>query len=244
VAEHAGASPARPDVIRLGDERARTGPWRGDRHVALLTPVPEAPVPSAAFVRRCLGVLADRGYRRVVTGALSPAEQTGFLQAGFTVVEELHLLSHDMKRLPPKPRHNLRRATDADHDTVLAVDHESFSPFWRLDVAGLTDTLSATPRVRFRVGVDPADRVLGYAITGRAGRRGYVQRLAVAASARLQGFGSALVSDGLWWLRRWRVTRVLVNTQHGNDNALDLYVRLGFAPEPIGLSVLEAACAD
>jgi GNAT superfamily N-acetyltransferase len=232
------------DVIRLGDERARTGPWRGDHKVALLTPVPEAPAPSAAFVRRCLGVLADRGYQRVVTGALSPVEQIGFLDAGFAVVEELHLLSHDLTQLPPRPRHALRRATDDDRTAVLEVDHESFSPFWRLDAAGLADTLAATPRVRFRVAADHAGQVVGYAITGRAGRRGYLQRLAVSASARLQGFGAALVIDGLWWLRRWRVTRVLVNTQLGNDRALALYTRLGFKPEPVGLSVLEAACAD
>lgn len=232
------------DVIRLGDERARTGPWRGDHQVALLTPVPEAPLPSPAFVRRCLGLLAERGYRRVVTGALSPLEQTGFLAAGFEVVEDLHLLAHDLKSLPAKPRRAPRRAADEDREAVLAVDHESFSPFWRLDADGLADTLEATPRVRYRVATDLDGAVVGYAITGRAGRRGYLQRLAVAERARLQGHGSALVSDGLWWLHRWRVTRVLVNTQQGNDSALELYQRLGFEPEPLGLSVLEAACAD
>ena len=231
-------------MIRLGHERARTGPWRGDHEVALLTPMPEAPLPSPAFLRSCLDVLAERGYRRVVTGALSPIEQTSFVAAGFAVVEDLHLLSHDLTTLPPKPRPVPRRATPEDRDAVLAVDHDSFSPFWRLDADGLSDTLEATPKVRYRVATGAGDRVIGYAITGRAGRRGYLQRLAVASGERLHGHATALVSDGLWWLRRWRVTRVLVNTQHGNDSALALYKRLGFEPEPLGLSVLEAACTD
>src|ERR1700730_16652064 len=42
------------DVITWGPERARAGPWRGDRQVAYLAPVANAPIPSAAFVRRCL----------------------------------------------------------------------------------------------------------------------------------------------------------------------------------------------
>src|SRR5207248_8944704 len=91
------------DVIRIGREEARTGPWRGDQQVAYLTPVPEHPAPSADFVRRCLDVLASRGFRRVVTGALSPIEQTGFLAAGFEVQERLHLLVHHLDHLPPRP---------------------------------------------------------------------------------------------------------------------------------------------
>lgn len=232
------------DVITVGAERARTGPWRGDQFVALLTPLPDAPLPSAAFIRRCLSVLGDRGYRRVVTGALAPAEQAGFLAAGFAVAEELHLLAHDLTGLPPRSHSPLRRARSEDHTAVLAVDHASFSPFWRLDEPGLVDTLEATPRVRFRVAHTTDDQVTGYAIVGRAGRRGYLQRLAVAPDARTRGLGAALVIDGLHWLRRWRVGRALVNTQHGNDGALALYRQLGFLPEPVGLSVLEAVCGD
>jgi ribosomal-protein-alanine N-acetyltransferase len=230
------------EVIAVGQERARTGPWRGDRHVAVLTPMPEAPAPSAAFIRRCLSLLADRGYSRVVTSALSPNEQSGFLAAGFEVAEELHLLAHDLRDVPPRRHTPTRRARDDDRAAVLALDHASFMPFWQLDESGLADTLNATPRVRFRVATETGDRVVGYAIVGRAGRRGYVQRLAVAPETRRSGIGGALVLDGLWWLKRWRVTRALVNTQHGNEAALALYRDLGFRPEPIGLTVLEAAC--
>lgn len=224
------------DVIKWGPERARVGPWRGDHQVAYLSPVADAPLPSAAFVRRCLDHLAARGYRRVVTGALSPAESSGFLAAGFEIREQLHLLAHDLIALPDMTGAPLRRAGRRDHAAVLRVDHDAFPAFWRLDESGLVDAIRATPQNRFRVTDDGS--VFGYAITGRAGRKGYVQRLAVAPDRRGEGIGADLVVDGLRWLRRWRVEQAVVNTQLDNGHALALYERLGFRRQAPGLSVL------
>ena len=225
------------DVIKWGSERARAGPWRGDRQVAYLSPVADAPLPSAAFIRRCLDQLAARGYRRVVTGALSPAESSGFLAAGFEVREKLHLLAHDLIRIPDAVSVPMRRALKRDHPAVLRVDHDAFPPFWQLDEDGLVDAVHATPQSRFRL-TEADDEVTGYVITGRAGRRGYVQRLAVDAGQRGRGVGAALVIDGLRWLRRWRVEQAVVNTQLDNGSALQLYERLGFRRQAPGLSVL------
>ncbi|HEX2040051.1 MAG TPA: GNAT family N-acetyltransferase [Acidimicrobiales bacterium] len=226
------------DVIRWGEERVRTGPWRGDRHVAYVSPLPDAPVPSAAFVRRCCDLLAVRGYTRVVTAALSEPEQRGFLAAGFTVEEQLHLLAHDLEGLPPPTdaEQFLRRAKPLDRPEVLRVDEAAFPQFWRLDLSGLDEALRATPHARFRVAAVP--EVVGYAVTGRAARRGFLQRLAVQPDRQRAGLGRALVLDGLRWLRRWRAERAVVNTQLENDAALALYESLGFRREPSGLSVL------
>jgi ribosomal protein S18 acetylase RimI-like enzyme len=234
------------DVIRWGRERIRTGPWRGDHQVAFLAPVPDAPVPSADFVRRCLTMLADRGFTRVVTAALSPLEQGGFLAAGFAVEERLHLLGLDLDGLPPLPANiSLRRLSWHDRTPVLQVDRASFETFWQFDEGGLGEALRATPRTRFR-GVfppDPGDRLAGYAICGRSGPRGFVQRLAVDPGFQHQGFGRALLLDGLHWMRRRHVRRAVVNTQLGNAAALSLYQQIGFRREPSGLSVLAAGLA-
>lgn len=228
------------EVIAWGAERARAAPWRGEADVAALTPMPDAPVPTAAFVRRCLAELTNRGYRRVVTSALAPAEQLGFLAAGFTVSEQLHLLSHDLHHIaePHAPGVRLARASHRMDSEVLALDALAFAPFWRLDSRSLRDAVGATPSARFRVARTDGELV-GYAITGRAGRRGYVQRLAVAPDRQRQGIGTALVIDGLRWLRRRRSREALVNTQLGNEAALRLYESLGFRRQPAGLSVLE-----
>lgn len=226
------------DVIRWGEERVRTGPWRGDHRVAYLTPLPDAPPPSAAFVRRCCDVLASRGYTRVVTAALAVPEQRGFLAAGFAVEEQLHLLAHDLEDLPPLTEQEqfLRRAKPIDRETVLRLDAEAFPVFWRLDALGLEEAVRATPHARYRVVATP--EIVGYAITGRAGRRGFLQRLAVHPDRQRAGYGRALVLDGLRWLRRWRAERAVVNTQLENEVALALYEHLGFRREPSGLSVL------
>ena len=227
------------EVLAWGRERARAGPWRGDRDVAYLSPAPGAPVPSQAFVRRCLAQLAARGFTRVVTGALAPAEQSGFLAAGFEVEEDLVLLAHDLHDLPRPPSVPLRRALHQDRPAVLAVDHLSFPPFWRLDGPGLDEAVMATPRARFRV-AEIQGATVAYAVTGRAGRRGYVQRLAVHPDYRRVGVGRALVLDGLRWLRRWRADTAVVNTQETNAPAATLYEAMGFRREPSGLSVLRA----
>lgn len=235
-------SAAKVDVIRWGRERVRTGPWRGDREVAYLSPLPDAPLPSVVFVRRCLEQLAAQGFSSVITSALSPAEQAGFLGAGFEVHERLHLLVHDLRHVPRVDTAGLRRATPEDHPAVLAVDARAFPSFWRIDEVSLAEALSATPNSRFRVVVRDGAPV-GYAVTGRAGRRGFLQRLAVDPGRQREGLGRILCVDALRWLRRWRVEQAVVNTQMGNDAALALYESLGFRRETAGLSVLSAALA-
>ena len=227
------------EVLAWGRERARAGPWRGDHDVAYLSPAPGAPVPSPAFVRRCLAQLAARGFTRVVTGALAPAEQAGFLAAGFAVEEDLLLLAHDLCNLAPATAVPLRRALHQDRPAVLSLDQLSFPPFWQLDGPGLDEAVMATPRARFRV-AEVQGTTVGYTVTGRAARRGYVQRLAVHPDYRRLGIGRALVLDGLRWLRRWRVENAVVNTQQTNGAAAALYEAMGFRREPSGLSVLSA----
>lgn len=224
-------------LLRLGPDRFRVVPWRGADGIALVSPDPGSPSPGRVSVERCVELLADRGIHQVVTGALARNEQISFLAAGFEVREELHLLARDLGDLPSvETGARLRRARRAERPAVLAVDHLAFDEFWRLDDAGLTDALEATSASRFRIAVRPD--VIGYAITGRAGTRGYLQRLAVRPDEQRQGVASGLVVDGLRWLRRHGVTQAVVNTQVDNASALATYEHLGFRREPEGLAVL------
>jgi ribosomal protein S18 acetylase RimI-like enzyme len=234
-------SAASADVLRWGRERVRVAPYRGDTEVAFLSPEPDGPPPSIEFLMRCLDELAERGYRQVVTGALSPLEQAGYIAAGFDVHEHLHLLGITLgAALPPVPEGVPLLRGRRRRSAVLAVDRLAFSPFWQFDDEGLTHALEATPQTRFRAAVGSDGAVVGYAVCGRAGTRGFVQRLAVDPSAQRAGTGSRLLLDGLHWMKRHGVRRAIVNTQVGNDAALSLYHRVGFRDEPTGLSVLSA----
>jgi ribosomal protein S18 acetylase RimI-like enzyme len=228
----------RSAVLEWGRERVRVGRWRGDARIALLTPAPDGPLPSTSFLQRCLATLAEEGYTGVVTAALTASEQPPFLAAGFVEQERLRLLVHELRHLPPPPEARLRRALEGDRPAVLAVDAASFSRFWQLDEWSLQDAIDATPHSRFRLALDEEEAVVGYAVSGRTQRRGYVQRLAVHPARRKHGLGTALVLDGLRWMRRRGVERAVVNTQLENEDARRLYLRLGFREQPSGLAVL------
>src|SRR3954449_5425793 len=124
------------EVLQWGWARARTGPWRGAGPGAPLAPGQPGGPPTVQFLQRCLESLTARGFTRVVTSALAPAEQAAFMTLGFEEYERLHLLSHDLRDVerPAKDAGRLlRRGRSSDWPAVLAVDAAAFEPFWRLD---------------------------------------------------------------------------------------------------------------
>jgi ribosomal protein S18 acetylase RimI-like enzyme len=226
------------DLVRWGTDRLRVGSWRGDALIAYIAPLADGAPANVDAVRRCCEVLGGRGFREVITAALGPAESRGFIEAGFDVRERLHLLAHDLLNLPPAPADALRRGRRIDRSGALEVDGRSFDEFWRLDDGGFDEAIAATPSSRFRI-ADDGQAVIGYAVSGRAGQRGFLQRLAVDPAHQRRGLGRALAIDGLRWMKRRGVDRAMVNTQERNDRALALYEHLGFRLQPGGLAVLQ-----
>jgi ribosomal-protein-alanine N-acetyltransferase len=230
-----------------GRSRLRVRPWHGDRQVAHVAPAGDLLGPlSTRDVERSLRDLRRSGYRSAITAALHRADRAPFLQSGFVEIERLHLLQHRFDHLvaaTPASGVDLRRGRRRDHAEVLAVDAEAFAPFWRLDQAGLAEALTATTSVHFQV-ARSGDAIVGYAVCGRAGSRGYVQRLAVHPASQGQRIGAALLYDGLRWLRRWGARDALVNTQEGNRRSLRLYHQAGFVLQADGLSVLRIDLDD
>ena len=233
------------------DDRRRTAPrhlsvatWRGDQSTVVVNPSPDRSPPTADAIASLLDDLQRRGHARVLTGALHDRDVEPFVEAGFEVHETLHLLSHDLRSVPePSLRSSprlqpLRRGRRRDRPGILEVDAAAFDDFWKLDSQGLDDAIRATPAARVRVIGRRGERVVAYSVTGRAGGRGYVQRLAVHPDRQRRGIGVALVSDSLRWLIRRGAHEALVNTQEHNAPALELYLRCGFTPEPTGLTVL------
>ena len=216
------------DLVRWGADRLRVGPWRGDTRTAYVAPLAEGAPAAAEAVRQCCTLLAGRGFRAVITAALGPAESRGFIEAGFEVRERLHLLAHDLHVVPSVAANELRRGRRTDRGGALDVDARS------------DEAIAATPSSRFRVAA-LGDDIVGYAVSGRAGPRGFLQRLAVDPDHQRRGLGRALALDGLRWMKRRGVDRAMVNTQEHNDGALALYQHLGFRLQPGGLAVLQIA---
>lgn len=223
------------DTLRWPGGWARLGSWRGRADVGYLS-VGAAHPPTTDTIERCLHVLRRHGYASVVTNALGPADTLPFVDSGFSVHERLHLLTHDLEHLP-EITHESRRARASDRARVLVLDARAFRPFWQLDAEAMTNAIEATPATRFRV-AEGEEGIAAYAITGRAGRQGYLQRIGVDPGQQGRGLGRSMVADALRWLRRHRCRGAVVNTQLDNDAALTLYQACGFQEMPTGLCVM------
>jgi ribosomal protein S18 acetylase RimI-like enzyme len=188
-------------------------------------------LPAPAEITTWIGELRAAGFDTIRTGALGAQAGARFERLGFESIQSLVLLEHTSinsmtSSAPDNSIETVRLAPDND-GMASEVDVAAFGPGWCIDRVGIGDVRSATPRHRARAVHVGADLV-AYAVSGRDGRNGYVQRLAVSPEHQHQGHGLALVTDSLRWMARWRVRRALVNTHTGNEAALALYHRLGF----------------
>ncbi len=241
--------------------RARLGRWPYDDRVAHLVLLDHQMVPTDTDVARWISFARERGARTVRTGALFPDAVPAFTDAGFGVVDTLTLLTLLTSSIPPDSsirrtsgpsggdqrllaRSNdqlrLRRLRPPMLPEAAEIDRRSFSPPWANDTVALSDITTATPYHRSR-SVHHGRRMVGFSISGRAGRSGYVQRLAVDPSVRRRGVARLLLDDALRWMRRRGIDRVMVNTASDNHRALALYESSGFERSPGSLLILERA---
>jgi GNAT superfamily N-acetyltransferase len=256
--------PGGPRPLRdsLGRIAGGLRPWPHRPDVAHLV-LHELPRPGldVATIERWSALAQEDHYAEIRTSALSPRQQVLMGAAGFEVLQRLVLLQrplpldhpadqHDagaatwpgaLRTLRPIPRLSLPRRIPASGEGTLAeiaaVDDEAFGASWCLDPAAIVDACRATPRSRVR-GVRREGRLVAFAVSGRAGRDGYLQRLAVDPGHQRRGLGRMLVVDALRWCTRQGARRMLVNTHVDNGAALALYQHLGFTPRSDGLVVM------
>ncbi len=182
---------------------------------------------------------------RVASPALSPEECEAYIAAGYRIRTNLHLLVADLRRpsvarvaRSHSPATQLTTFRPRDEADVLATDLAAFGAGHEMDALELASAFRATPFSRLRI-ARIGGEIVGFALFGRADRRGYLQRLAVHPRAQGRGLGRQLVLDGFSWCRRRRVHRIVVNTEHGNLPALHLYTAVGFEMSPMELCIME-----
>lgn len=75
--------------------------------------------------------------------------------------------------------------------------------------------------------------LLGTAMVGEDGHRGWVYYLAVAEAARGRGHGRALMAAAESWLRARGSPKLQLMVRTGNDAAIGFYRALGLEPQPV-----------
>jgi ribosomal protein S18 acetylase RimI-like enzyme len=235
-----------PLILRAGSVVARVRPWAFEPNVAHLVLYNQSRLPTPSDIVQWINDLRIAGFDTIRTGALGTQVGARFEHLGFEAIQSLILLEHttvggttagSTKKSAGETMAIVRLAADEDGE-ASRIDGAAFGAGWCIDRIGIGDVRSATPRHRAR-GVRVGAQLVAYAISGRDGRNGYVQRLAVSPEHQSRGYGAALVNDSLRWMARWRVRRALVNTHIGNESALALYHRLGFTDLSDRLHVFE-----
>jgi ribosomal protein S18 acetylase RimI-like enzyme len=227
------------------------GNWPYDPTTALLTlrsgHHPEATITSD-MVKMWLGTAQHGGFARVRTNAVSPQLADILATVGFTVKQELSLLTAPLQEVPSHAQTvSARRVTAAQ---AIRIDCAAFHGEWAIDPPALLSAKQATQFHRLRgLGSSPMRRTTSYCLSGftpssAESQYGYIQRLAVHPSAQRNGYGRKLVLDAMHWLGSRGMQHALVNTDSTNEAALSLYHSLGFAPMTYSLYVLERACTD
>jgi ribosomal protein S18 acetylase RimI-like enzyme len=242
--------PARNGSIALRDAgvSARAHPYTAVPGMALVVVPDGSAVPAPEHFHVWARRLAEHGFTAMRTGALSPRQAEQAERAGLRCVQELALLEMAAPPAVAGPHRRTHRLRRRHLQTAADIDRAAFGPSWWLDAAMLADVRNATPMHRGRIirgdasiqgdGL-PANGVVGFLISGRAGRTGYVQRLAVHPAAHRRGLATDLLVDSLRWMHRARLQRVFVNTHVDNVGALALYRAHGFVDLPDRLRVFE-----
>jgi GNAT superfamily N-acetyltransferase len=227
------------------------GNWPYDPTTALLTlrsgHHPEATITSD-MVKMWLGTAQHGGFARVRTNAVSPQLADILATVGFTVKQELSLLTAPLQEVSSHAQTvSARRVTAAQ---AIRIDCAAFHGEWAIDPPALLSAKQATQFHRLRgLAPSPMSRATSYCLSGYTpspaeSQYGYIQRLAVHPSAQRNGYGRKLVLDAMHWLGSRGMQHALVNTDSANEAALSLYHSLGFAPMTYSLYVLERACTD
>lgn len=226
-------------TVQVGRDRVQINPWKTSGSVANVVPFPSGDRLSQVVLGRVIEQLHAMGYEQAFTAAMSPQRAEPFLQAGFKLHEELHLLRRSLRDELDDSTAGLRRGRRSDWEQVLSLDQLAFDEFWGFDRQNLADAIRATPRHRFHV--TKGDPVVGYHVTGLASTSGYIQRIAVHPDAQGEGWGTRLLSDAMRWAQRHGAVTAHVNTQLSNERALNLYLRNGFELASWRLQVLSIA---
>jgi ribosomal protein S18 acetylase RimI-like enzyme len=205
----------------------------------MLTVVDDAPIAwlrvASVTSERYLAPLLDASVQHVLEqgGAgiaflgseawmLSQLRQQGFRQVN-RVITLRHRGPWFMYQGPPDLQ--VRSATPADLDAVLALDQVAFAPLWWYSRKVLNRALQTA--FCFDVAY-LEDHCVGYQLSTLQNRRGHIVRLATHPDWLRRGIGGRLLCTAIKALDDAGAQSVTVNTQEDNEASHQLYGRFSF----------------
>lgn len=120
---------------------------------------------------------------------------------------------------------------DAHFGRVRALWHACFpdDPPWNRAEASIPAKLSVQPEL-FLVALD-GEAVVGTAMGGYDGHRGWLHAVAVAPTHRRRGIAALLIREAERRIAAMGCAKLNLQVRVGNDEAVALYEALGFAVE-------------
>jgi tRNA threonylcarbamoyladenosine biosynthesis protein TsaB len=131
------------------------------------------------------------------------------------------------RRQPEKKRNFLLKNLNFLHiDEILAIEKEAFPDPWQMDV--FVEILFQKKEVKAMV-LEEKGQVIGYTV-GRLYPEGlHIGNLAVRRDRRRKGFGTLLLQNLLDYGRTNGCSKAFLEVRTGNEIAIHLYERFGFA---------------
>ncbi|RSV41151.1 GNAT family acetyltransferase [Sphingomonas sp. ABOLE] len=126
----------------------------------------------------------------------------------------------------------IREASVGDRDDVIALwQAAGLTRPWNDPAADFDRAVQgSTSAILLLLG---GDTLLGTAMVGEDGHRGWAYYLAVAESARGQGHGRALMAAAEAWLRARGCPKLQLMVRDGNDAAIGFYRAVGLEVQPV-----------
>ncbi len=188
--------------------------WRGDHGVRALW----EPLRALLHARNLRHIL----HVGIAGWLVSPLQQVGFHMTDSLVTLERGIgIGHASEGQGPA---QLRTATQADVETLVAIDTMAFEPPWRLTRSDLIGFMMMGGRF---VVAGLHGQSVGYAFSDIHLDAGQLARLAVHPTMQHQGIGSQLLTDALSFCRRAGARTFTLNTQDSNTTSQQLYARHG-----------------
>jgi ribosomal protein S18 acetylase RimI-like enzyme len=127
---------------------------------------------------------------------------------------------------------NIRELNESDVTAVVELWHAvDLVREWNDpggDFRGALESTSSTI-----LGAESDGELVGTAMVGFDGHRGWLYYVAVRPSAQGQGTGSALTKAGEEWLAERGAHKVQLMVRRGNDDPRLFYSKLGYAPSDV-----------